>query len=139
MAVKKSEKGAGVAKKTAEKTPAPKKAAVKKAAAEKAAPAKKAPAKKAESLKVSGGLTRVIAKVDAGWGNSLFIRGNGAGLSWHAGVLMQCVGSDEWIWENKIGKGTVEFKVLVNDEIWAVGDDVSVNAGDTVTCHPVFQ
>ena len=134
MAVKKTTKSSAVKKAEPKKTAAKKVAAPKKVAVKKVAAPKKSVAKK-----VAGGLTRVFVKADAGWGNSLFIRGSGAGLSWHKGVLMQCTDSDEWIWENKVGKGTVEFKILINDEIWAVGDDVSVNAGDTVTCHPIFQ
>ncbi len=133
MALKKTEKSAAPAKKVAVKKIAVKKTAVK-------ADASKAPAtKKASAAAAKGGLTRIIVKADAGWGNSLYIRGNGAGLSWHKGVLMQCVDSAEWIWENKISKGTVEFKILINDEIWSTGDDISVKAGETATCHPTFQ
>ena len=82
--------------------------------------------------------TRVIAKFDAGWGNQLFIRGLGGGLDWNAGVPMQCIGEDEWLWEQAVSKGNVTFKVLVNDSQWSDGDDVVVAAGDTIICHPKF-
>lgn len=125
---------------SAKKTVAVKKTATKTVATKKVAA--KTVLKKTDSAKapksVAGALTRIIAKLDAGWGNSVYIRGNGAGLSWHKGVLMQCVDSDEWLWENKVAKGAVEFKILINDEVWALGDDLSVKAGETITCHPSF-
>ena len=83
-------------------------------------------------------LTRIIVKYNVGWGNQLYIRGTGAGLTWHKGVLMQCVGEDEWLWEQLVSKGGLKFKVLVNDEVWNLDDDSSVEAGETVIFHPKF-
>lgn len=84
-------------------------------------------------------LTRVIAKFDAGWGNQLYIRGLGGSLDWQKGVPMQSISEDEWLWEQMVPDGTVAFKVLVNDQNWAVGEDLVVSAGDTVICRPIFQ
>ena len=83
-------------------------------------------------------VTRVIVKYNAGWGNLLYIRGTGAGLDWNKGVLLQNIGEDEWLWEQLVPTGTVAFKVLVNDEIWALGEDLSVSAGDSVIVRPEF-
>ncbi len=121
-------------KKTAKK-------ATTKTAAKKVAVSKKAAAKPVNcACKTPAGrkLTRVIAKYDAGWGNQLFIRGLGGGLDWNAGVPMQCVGEDEWLWEQAVAKGNVTFKVLINDSVWSDGEDSSVAAGDTIICHPKF-
>lgn len=121
-------------KKTAKK-------AITKTAAKKVAVSKKAAAKPVNcACKTPAGrkLTRVIAKYDAGWGNQLFIRGLGGGLDWNAGVPMQCVGEDEWLWEQAVAKGNVTFKVLINDSVWSDGEDSSVAAGDTIICHPKF-
>lgn len=82
--------------------------------------------------------TRVIAKFNVGWGNQIFIRGLGGGLDWNVGVPMQCIGEDEWLWEQAVSKGNVTFKLLVNDSQWNDGDDVVVAAGDTIICHPKF-
>ena len=73
--------------------------------------------------KTSKKITRVIAKVNVGWGNCLFIRGAGAELSWDKGIAMQCIGEDEWMWEQYVPKGDVSFKFLINDEQWSVGED----------------
>lgn len=134
------------AKKAATKKAPVKKAIVVKKAAEKksetAAPAKKAAAKKsvAKATKKSAsnkasGVTKVVAKVDVGWGNSLYIRGEGSGLSWDQGILMSCESGNEWAW---MGKGAIAFKVLINDEIWANGEDVKVASGKTYTFTPTF-
>lgn len=143
MSAKKSTKTTSVASapaKSAVKKTAVKKACAseKKAAADSKKSGKKCACACAES-KSAGGLTRIIVKFNAGWGNNLYIRGNGAGLSWQKGVLMQCTDSDEWIWENKIAKGSIEYKVLINDEVWSAGDDMIVNAGETVTARPTFM
>ena len=142
MSAKKSIKSASAASK-------PSKCAVKKTAAKKACSSEKkvaeADSKKSEKKcacadsKSLGGLTRIIVKFNAGWGNNLYIRGNGAGLSWQKGVLMQCTDSDEWIWENKIAKGSIEYKILINDELWSLGEDFVANAGETVTVRPAFM
>ena len=83
-------------------------------------------------------LTRIIVKYNVGWGNQLYIRGTGAGLTWHKGVLMQCVGEDEWLWEQYVPKGDITFKLLVNDSQWSVGDDFVVSAGESIICRPEF-
>jgi len=119
-------------KKAAKKIPAKK--AAKKVAAKKA-PAKKA-AKKAAPKKVIK--TSVIARVDVGFGNSLYIRGEGAGLSWDKGVQLDNVSPYEWSFSSTTAKGDVTFKFLINDELWAEGDDITVAKGDTSISSPVF-
>lgn len=90
--------------------------------------ATKAPAKKA-------GATTVVAKVDVGFGNSLFVRGEGAGLSWDQGVAMTNDGSDEWTIELS---GKAEFKLLRNDTDWCYGENFVASAGKKTVVAPVF-
>jgi hypothetical protein len=133
---------AATVKKTAATKAAPvktaaKKAAVKKApAAKKTAVARKAPARKAAAK--APAVTRVIARIDAGFGNSVFIRGGAAGLSWDAGTLMENTGSDEWVWQSTAVASELEFKVLLNDEVWSSGPNGVVFPGATVVLEPVF-
>tara|TARA_B100001971_G_scaffold214864_1_gene255008 strand:+ start:1899 stop:2372 length:474 start_codon:yes stop_codon:yes gene_type:complete len=117
------------AKKVAAKKVAVKKA-VKKAAPKKAIPAK-APAKTVER-------TSIIARVDVGFGNSLYVRGEGAGLSWDKGIQLDNVSPYEWSFASTQAKGDVTFKFLINDEIWAEGENGTVAAGDTSITSPVF-
>lgn len=127
-------------KKTVKKTTT--KTTVKKAAAKKAeaatAACECASEKKCKKNQTAKKTTRVIAKYNAGWGNQLFIRGLGGGLDWNVGVPMQCIGEDEWLWEQAVSKGNISFKILVNDNQWSEGDDFVVAAGDTTICHPKF-
>jgi len=126
------------AKKAASKTTvkkAPAKKAVKKAAAKQAAPAapvKAGPAKKVEQ-------TSAIARVDVGFGNNLFIRGEGPGLSWDKGVLMENVSPYEWTWKTTRAKSDIEFKFLINDEQWADGDNLTVSPGGASISTPSFS
>ncbi len=111
----------------------PAKPAPAKAASAKAAPAKAAPAK------ASPPVTIIVAKFDVGHGNNLYIRGEGAGLSWDSGIQMENVGRDVWVWTtNQIAEGMVAFKFLINDEVWSAGDNLSASAGETTTLTPYF-
>ena len=84
-------------------------------------------------------VTVVVAKYDVGFGNSLYIRGEGAGLSWETGILMENVGNDVWVWTTSdIADEDLAFKFLVNDEIWSAGDNLSAAVGETTTLYPCF-
>ncbi|MEM8549943.1 MAG: hypothetical protein AAGF10_04070 [Verrucomicrobiota bacterium] len=126
------------AKKAAKK--AVKKTAAKKTAAKKVAktktPAKKV-AKKKPTKKSAAPLTTVIAKVDIGWGKQLYLRGEGAGLSWDKGVLMDWVDGD-WSWSTASATQGLVFKFLIDDEIWADGENLTVAAGGTSVSSPSF-
>jgi len=148
-----------MAKKTTTKK-AVKKVAAKKAvtkSAAKATPVKEAPAKapaakkapaKASAVRQSSPQagtaqgkvekTSIIARVDVGFGNSLYLRGEGAGLSWDKGVQLDNVSPYEWAFSSTKAKGDVTFKFLINDEIWAEGDDLTVAKGGTSISSPVF-
>lgn len=121
------------ATKTAKTREPAKKAAVKKVAAK-----TRKTASCPKKCETKAKLTRVIAKFDAGWGNQLYIRGFGGSLDWQKGVPMQSISEDEWLWEQIVPKGTVSFKVLLNDKNWSAGEDLVVAAGDTVICRPTF-
>jgi hypothetical protein len=114
-----------VAKPAPVATPAP-------AATSEPAPVKKAPAK-LPALK-----TTIIAKIDVGWGNSLYLRGQGGGLSWDVGVLLECAKDDEWTWSTPASGGPITFKFVRNDQHWALGDDQVVLAGETSVSTPEF-
>lgn len=130
-------------KKVAAKKAPVKKAPVKKVATKKApvttAPAKKA-AKKAPAKKAAKKIleTTIIARVDVGFGNTLYVRGEGAGLSWDKGTIMENVSPYEWALKTTQAKTGVVFKFLINDEIWCEGEDLSVSAGGTSISSPTF-
>lgn len=150
MATKKSATKKAAVKKAAPVKKAPaKKAPVKKAApvaAKKAAPVKKAPAKKAvkkaaseapAATKPAPALTTIVADLDVGWGNSLYLRGEGGPLSWDKGIQMDCA-DGKWTWSTADAEGTLLFKFVLNDKTWAKGENKSVDAGSTAVLRPIF-
>lgn len=126
-------------------------AASAKATAPKAAPAKPtakaaavkitkaaAPAKKKPAGQALPPATFISARADIGFGNHLYLRGDGPGLSWDHGVAMDCVANDLWSATLKGALAPVVFKVLVNDLSWNTGNDYVVEPGQSVTVNPVF-
>lgn len=128
-------------------TPAPVKKAVAKKTATKKAAVKKAPAKKvvakapAEVAPKPAAVTTpttVVATIDVGFGNTLYIRGDGPGLSWDRGIMMDCQADDRWEWSTYEAKAPFMFKVLINDEIWAEGTDNTALPGKQNGLSPTF-
>lgn len=119
------------------------KSAAKKAPA-KAAPASEPapkPVKKAAEKKpvpATAGLTAIVARIDVGFGNLLFVRGEGPGLSWDRGVPMDCVASDQWTWSTAAASRPFAYKVLINDERWSAGDDYVAEVGVENAVSPVI-
>lgn len=107
-------------------------------AAPKAAMPSPAPSAAAKPLATKPVVTTVRACIDVGFGNSLYARGEGAGLSWEKGVLMECRGQDQW--QLSLGESTRPFliKFLVNDTMWSTGPDYTVPAGVSLTLAPQF-
>jgi hypothetical protein len=124
------------------KSPAPAtKTVVTTKAAAAAAPAVATSAKRSpavSAIKSKPVVTTITARVDTGFGNALYVRGDGAGLNWNSGVPMTCISSDEW--QLTLGESSrpVNFKILLNDSTWSAGTDFTVAAGDRVTITPTF-
>jgi hypothetical protein len=108
------------------------------------APAAKAPVKKGAPVKKKPAVTAeppatfIAAKVEIGFGNHLYLRGEGPGLTWDKGLPMDCIGSDMWAATIKSALSPVTFKVLVNDLSWNAGKDYLVEPGQSVTVVPTF-
>lgn len=83
-------------------------------------------------------LTMITAKIDIGFGNVLYIRGEAPGLSWDKGLAMSCGSADEWQCVLSEVARPVTFKLLVNDLTWSAGPDFTVEAGATSTLTPEF-
>jgi hypothetical protein len=113
------------------KTPAP---ARKSAPAARKAPV--APAVKKTAPKAV--VTTICAQIDVGFGNSLYLRGEGPGLSWDRGVLMDCVGDDRWSIVLRESARPVACKFLVNDSVWSTGEDYIAKSGVTTAFTPLF-
>ncbi len=117
-------------KKTAAKKPT-KKAATSTAAKKTTGSTKKTVTAKATKITIS-------AKVDIGFGNTLYLRGEGKGLSWDQGVSMTCVADDEWSITVAKSAQPRLFKFLINDEAWCLGEDYSLRSNQSGTFTPNF-
>lgn len=114
-------------------------AAAKKPAAVVPPPAKpKAPAPVVKSVAPKPVVTKITAKIDIGFGNALYIRGEGAGLSWDRGLLLACVSDDHWSITLGESARPIVFKFLVNDLSWSAGEDYVVAPGSTANFTPTF-
>jgi hypothetical protein len=133
--------------KTTPATPAPlpvKKTAVKKATAKPAAiaplaaakPVAAKPAVKAAPASIA--TTKVVAEIDVGFGNTLYIRGEGPGLSWEKGIPLDCIADTQWSLSLSEASRPVVFKFLINDLTWSAGEDYVVQPGGSVELTPAF-
>ncbi len=115
-------------KKTASKGAKPAKAAAPK-------PARKAPLKKPAASATS---TKITANIDVGFGNTLYLRGEGPGLNWDRGLAMDCVADDEWTITLSDATVPIVFKFVLNDTTWSLGNDFTVEPGGSVAITPAF-
>ncbi len=117
------------------------------APAKKPAPVVKTPTKPAVKKKATPTVkkiattpvaTIITAKIDIGFGNTLYLRGEGPGLSWDRGVIMDCIADNQWQAVIAESARPVSFKFLVNDLTWNTGEDYSVAAGTSIVLEPTF-
>jgi hypothetical protein len=83
-------------------------------------------------------VTTITAHIDIGFGNALYLRGEGADLSWDRGTLMNCVADNCWSLQLPESARPLIFKFLVNDLSWSAGQDYTVASGDTLATTPTF-
>lgn len=79
----------------------------------------------------------IEAKIDVGFGNNLFVRGQGEGLSWERGIPLENVDSKTWRLTVP-AKDKVQFKLLINDAVWCKGEDLIAAPGKKVEVTPAF-
>jgi hypothetical protein len=89
------------------------------------------------SARSSAKAVTIEAKIDVGFGNTLYLRGEGLGLSWSQGVPLTCVDGKVWKWIGE-SKEQLKFKLLINDQIWSQGEDLVATPGQKVEISPAF-
>jgi hypothetical protein len=83
-------------------------------------------------------VTTISALVDVGFGNTLYLRGEGPGLNWEKGVPMNCLADDRWSLTIAESAQPIVFKFLLNDETWCAGDDLIAAPGKAASFTPEF-
>jgi hypothetical protein len=99
-----------------------------------------APARSAAPVRTATGTaskTTIEAKIDVGFGNQLYVRGHGAGLSWERGTPLACVDGKTWRLQVP-ATDKVTFKLLLNDAVWSQGEDLTAAPGSRVEVKPTF-
>lgn len=91
-----------------------------------------------EPRPLKGPKTRIVVKYDVGFSNSLYLRGKGASLSWDKGVCLKNLKADEWVWETDAPFTNCEFKVLINDSQYEIGENHRLTCGANIHYTPKF-
>ena len=79
----------------------------------------------------------IEAKIDVGFGNTLYLRGEGKGLNWNQGIPLTNVDGCTWQWSGEADE-KLKVKLLLNDAVWAKGEDLVVSPGEKVQVAPAF-
>ncbi|MBP7142071.1 MAG: hypothetical protein KBA71_09195 [Opitutaceae bacterium] len=103
-------------------------------AAERTSAIAKAPAQERVPEEVT-----ITVQMDVGFGNQLFIRGEGAGLSWTSGVPLECAYDDQWTIRLTPVYGPITFKLVLNDLTWSLGENFVVEPGESLVLTPQFS
>lgn len=83
--------------------------------------------------------TRIVVQCDVGFSNTVYVRGHGAPhLSWDKGVALKNVKADEWVWETEEPFQAGEFKVLINDKTYELGENHPILPGASMRINPKF-
>lgn len=88
--------------------------------------------------KKKGPKTRIVIKYDVGFNNMIYLRGKGANLSWDKGICLKNTNPDEWVWETDSPFTACEFKVLINDKHYEIGENHPLTCGASIQYTPKF-
>jgi hypothetical protein len=88
--------------------------------------------------KPKGSRVTIVAKIDVGFGNILSLRGDEPFLTWKKGTPLGSCASDKWEIVLTGVDRPFQFKFLVNDTSWSIGDNYTISPGDTLTLTPAF-
>jgi hypothetical protein len=91
-----------------------------------------------ESLESNEGETSITATAYVGIGNKLYLRGEGAGLSWEKGTPLQFLAIGKWGWSTSAADQPISCHLYKNDEEPALDGKVTVQPGDKVELSPRF-
>ena len=83
--------------------------------------------------------TVVAVDLELGANNAVFIRGKGCGLRWDRGQPLTCLGPGRWVWSAGPSQESVEFGLLLDDEVWARGEKIVLAPGRSVAITPDFE
>ncbi len=72
-------------------------------------------------------------------GKTLYIRGEEGGLNWQKGQPLVQVGEDHWIYRISKNFEHLQYKILIDDVTWEVGENHRLNSVSNVEETPYFD
>ncbi|MBL4574740.1 MAG: hypothetical protein JKY51_01400 [Opitutaceae bacterium] len=91
-----------------------------------------------EPLESNEGETSITATAYVGIGNKLYLRGEGAGLSWEKGTPLQFLAIGKWGWSTSEANQPISCHLYKNDEEPALDGKVTLHPGEKVELSPRF-
>lgn len=91
------------------------------------------------AAKTSDGSTRLLVTAYIGIGNKVYARGDGPGLNPDKGQPLEFVSIGKWLWQTSEATAPVTIQLYKNDEVKALGDDITIDPGYHVETTPVFK
>lgn len=83
--------------------------------------------------------TRIVVHIEQHVTKSIYLRGEGIStLSWEKGVELNHQEPDEWVFETTETFLTGEFKLLINDQIYEIGESHILYPGASIRINPKF-
>ncbi|MCH9625253.1 MAG: hypothetical protein S4CHLAM123_04230 [Chlamydiales bacterium] len=83
--------------------------------------------------------TRIVIQVEKNKTDPIYLRGEGlAELNWEKGVVLKHEKTDEWVFETDQPFSSAEFKVLINDKTYELGESHPLYPGATIRVNPKF-
>jgi hypothetical protein len=83
--------------------------------------------------------TRIVVQTTSDLSTRIFLRGEGvSSLSWEKGVELNHTQPDEWVFETDQPFTQGEFKVLLNDQTYELGDNHPLYPGASIRINPKF-
>lgn len=81
----------------------------------------------------------IVVRFNAGWGNNLFIHGEGANLNWEKGTPLTNISEEYWYWKAAPeNKERLSFKITINGKTWAEGENIELKPGQKIEIEPKF-
>lgn len=84
-------------------------------------------------------ITKLQIHYNCGFGNFLTIRGQGAGLTWDSGTTLKNIRDDLWSFEPVLPFTQIEFKILLNDQVYETGENNLLKTGQNLDHTPRFE
>ncbi len=91
-----------------------------------------------EPIATTEGETSITATAYVGIGNKLYLRGEGAGLSWEKGTPLQFLAIGKWGWSTSEADQPISCHLYKNDEEPALDGKMTVQPGEQVELSPRF-